>query len=73
MPPTKEWNALGFVTRALVRHRGMMALFFVASMTLVVAALLLSTPAYRSQARLYVRLGRGPFRRTWCRKWRRRS
>ena len=46
------------VCRAVFRHKRKMALFFVAVMGLVAVGILLMPRAYRSQAKLFIRLGR---------------
>jgi uncharacterized protein involved in exopolysaccharide biosynthesis len=46
------------VARALYRHKGKAGLFFLAAVGLTAAALLVISPKYESEAKLFVRLGR---------------
>ncbi|MFO0928096.1 MAG: hypothetical protein U0736_13840 [Gemmataceae bacterium] len=56
--PASNNNLIGFLAQALYRGRWTMAVFFTVCMAVVVAATYFSSRIYRSQAKLYVRLGR---------------
>lgn len=57
-PPPASSNLIGFFVHAVYRHRWRMLLAFAISLGVVGVATALSARIYRSQAKLYVRLGR---------------
>lgn len=58
MTPNDSRSTLAFVARALARRKLVMACFLALSVAAVVVGTKLAQPTYRSQAKLYVRLGR---------------
>src|SRR5438105_1146432 len=58
MEKGESTNSFRDLTRVVLRHKGRMAIFFCAVMAAVTVYTLLSPRLYRSQAKLFVRLGR---------------
>src|SRR3989442_1013906 len=58
MSPTESTISFSHLGRALFRHKGKMALFSLAVLVLTAAGTALAPRTYRSQAKLFLRLGR---------------